>query len=608
MASDLFTFRILKMLFGEQIMVGTRVSNKWIVNQKWVAKVGAGIVGCVLAFHAITAHAQNAQNGQTIQGFFRTMAEARAERDRQDALAQQNARGIRVEPVPRINAGFGQTVTPAQPTLFPPNPQPNAQPRTQPNAGITILNPGENQNASWFPNSLSVFRDDINRLIPELQSAARTTPLLRDLIADAYQVSAEADSLYNRTRSGEQLNSVFAAYQQVDVRWRDVSYRLRATNSLDSRITSLLDSIDASTRTIDQRLGIAPPIDRVRLRDMMIVTLTFMDALFDDIRLAPLAFNQSDALLRDGRILRERLRQESSKIDRGDYNDVVASFTEFVQLWRAYGARLYQLNDAHVNQRLDSIRRQGEDVYASLRIPAATDRRQVQFAGQRLTASLLTLQDQLVRWGTNRLPADQLRFTDTVRVLVNRSRQFETELTRGSASSSAVAILTEMDGTWTAGLRSMRAVDPASGLQLSLAQVDALFTEMKDLLQVGNFQGQENLLNVAASLEATSDDFNIDVQRYKRYLTPTQYRDSLAEISDDMFAASRDLHRLLDNRGDSREAARLTQRIVERWQQLTPLLNELTQHGLTQSRAEQVFEGYRQIQPLLAQAASALLN
>ena len=154
----------------------------------------------------------------------------------------------------------------------------------------------------------------------------------------------------------------------------------------------------------------------------------------------------------------------------------------------------------------------------------------------------------------------------------------------------------------------MRAVDPTSGLQFSLAQVDALIAEMKDLLQVGNFQGEENLLNVVASLETTTDDFNNDVQRYKRYLTPTQFRDSMAEISDEMFDASRDLHRLLDNRGDSREATRLTQQIIERWQQLTPMLNELTQHGLTQSRSEQLFENYRQIQPLLAQAASTLLH
>jgi hypothetical protein len=561
----------------------------------------AGFLGCACASQVTLAQAQaQVQNDQVIQGFYRTMTEAQAEIDRQNALRQQSSPGARVEPVPRTNIGFGQ---PIAPTLATPTPA-----GTRPNAGITTLGPRENLPTNWFLTSITLFRDDVNRLIPELQRAAKTTPAVRALVADIYQVGAETDSLYTRTRSGEPGNSLYAAYQQVDMRWRDVSYRLRATGALEPQVTSIIDAIDATTRTIDQRLGIAPPIDRVRLRDMMIVALTFMDALFDDIRLAPQAFNQSESLLRDGRILRERLRQESSKIDRADYNEVVASFTEFVQLWRTYGLRLYQLNDSHINQRLESIRRQGDEVYASLRIPAANDRRQVQFAGQRLSASLLSLQEQLATWGIKRLPVEQRQFVDTVRVLADRSRQLNSELSRGSNSTAAGDILSEMDSAWTAGLRSMRAVDPASGLQLSLAQVDALFTEMKDLLQIGNPQGQQNLLNVAASLEATTDDFNIDVQRYKRYLTPTTYRDSLAEISDDMFAASRDLHRLLDNRGDSREATRLTQRIIECWQQLTPMLNEITQHGLTQSRAEQLFEDYRQIQPLLAQAASTLLN
>ena len=494
----------------------------------------------------------------------------------------------------------GQTVRPPQPTL--------TAPALGANPNITVPRSAEPLQANWFLDSIATIRDNMHRLIPELQRYAVSVPGARQVINDVYQLDAETDYLYSRTRSGESINSIFSSYQQIDMRWRDVSYRLRASGSLDTRMTAIIDAIDESFRTTDRRLGITPPIDRVRLRDLMIVTLTYMDAMFDDIRLSSGAFGQAESLIRDGRILRERLRQESYKIDRADHNEVVTSFTEFVRQWRLYATKLYQLNDAHINQRLDSIRRQGDEVYASLRIPAASDRGQIQYAGQRLTASLQALQAELVRWGANRLPADQLRFSQTVQVLVDRSQRLESELARGSVTSTARTQFAEMDRLWTEGLRAMRAVDPRSGLQMSLVQTDTLFGELRDLLQAGPWQGQAELLSLAASLEAASDDFNNDVQRYKRYLLPTQYRDSLSQISDDLFDTSRDLHRLLDDKGDTREAARLAQRMVERWQQLTPMLNELTQRGLAQSRADQLLEGYRQMQPLVAQTATMLLN
>jgi hypothetical protein len=562
----------------------------------------AKVLGCIVAVAgtALLTPAARGQNGPMLEGMYRTMVQSQAELDRQAAIRQQSTSANRVEPVPLSTPFPGQPGRTTQPTLTPP--------ATGTNAASGTLRTGEVLPANWFLDSIATIRDNMHRLIPELQRYSTSVPGAREVINDVYQLDAEADFLYSRTRSGESINSIFASYQQIDVRWRDVSYRLRASGSLDSRLTSIIDAIDESFRTTDRRLGITPPIDRVRLRDLMIVTLTYMDAMFDDIRLSSGAFGQADVLIRDGRILRERLRQESYKIDRADHNEVVTSFTEFVRQWRLYATRLYQLNDAHVNQRLDSIRRQGDEVYASLRIPAASDRGQIQYAGQRLTASLQALQTELVRWGANRLPADQLRFSQTVQLLVDRSQRLESELARGSVTASARTQFTEMDRLWTDGLRSMRAVDPRSGLQMSLVQTDTLFGELRDLLQGGPWQGQTELLSVAASLEAASDDFNNDVQRYKRYLLPTQYRDSLSEISDDLFDTSRDLHRLLDDRGDTREATRLAQRLVERWQQLTPMLSELTQRGLSQSRSDQLIEGYQQMQPLVAQTATMLLN
>ncbi len=534
------------------------------------------LFGLVLVFGClgIDSDSAHAQTNPSLENIYRTMAETQIQRDQQAAAYRQTIGGT----------APGQLVQPPSVTK-----SINGQP------------------PEWFTNAVYNIRQNVAGLAPQMQRYASSIPAVRDTIGDVYQISAEADSLFTRTRNGESMGALLAGYQGVDTRWRDISYRMRAGGGLDSNITNYLNAIDESFGQIDRQLGLATPIDRMRLRDLMIVTLTYMDAMFDDVRLSPQAFRDADSLIRDGRILRERLRQESYKIERADYNEVVASFTEFVRLWRTYATRLYQLNDAHVNQRLDSIRRQGDEVYASLRVPAATDRGQTQFAGQRLTAGLVALQDQMSRWGTTRLPADQLRFIDVVRSLGDRSRRLETELARSGGATAAAATFTEMDAMWTDGLRSMRAVDPRSGLQQSLVQTDTLFSEMRDLLKTGLGPSQSELLSTAASLEVVADDFNIDVQRYKRYLSPTGFRDSLSGVSDDIYAVSRDLHRALETGGNSREATVLAQRLVQRWQELTPMLSELNQRGLATNRTEQLYEGYREMQPLVARAASMLL-
>jgi hypothetical protein len=508
--------------------------------------------------------------------------------------------------------GDAKAQSPASQLALPPSARVNAAPATNLNAPAiergNFSRPGESLPANWFLDSIAIIRENIQRLLPELQRYAASQPVAREVINDVYRLDAEADALYRRTRVGEPIESIFATYQQLDLRWQDVSYRLRASGAVDARMAPLVDSIDDTFRVIDRRLGVTPPIDRVRLRDLMIVTLTYMDAMFDDIRLSPTAFGRSETLIRDGRLLRERLRQESYKMDRASHDEVVASYTEFVRQWRAYAAGLYQLNDPHINQRLESIRRQGDEVYTSLRIPAATDRGQLQYAGQRLTASLVAVQNELLRWGANRLPADQLRFVETLKSLIDRSRRLETELSRGSVTANARNLFAEMDRSWTDGLRSMRAVDPRSGLQASLAQADAIFGELRSLLQSGPSQGQNDLLRIAASLEAAADSFNDDAQVYKKYLTPVTFRDQFSRTSIAVYESSRDLHRALDERRDSREITRLAQQLAANWQQLTPLFSELTLRGLSDHRAQRLFEGAQAMQPLVAQTSTMLLN
>jgi len=463
------------------------------------------------------------------------------------------------------------------------------------------------QNANWFVDSLGQINSSLGVLIPELRRHT-TSPAVRASIGQLYQVESESGLLVDRTRRGESYETVAAAYQQLDTHWRDAAFRLRSGGEITPDITRKMNDLDNAFRAIDRRLGLSPPIDRVRLRDLMIVTLTYMDAMFDDIRLSQGYSAQSESLLIQGRLLRERLRQESYRMEGADFNEIVASFTEFVRVWRTYAQSLHQLNDPHIHRRLESIRRQGEEVFTTLRIPAAPDRNELILLTQRLPVELNSLADQVSRWGANRLTRDQFRFVETCKALSERARRLATEVGRGGVTTTAQSMFTEIDKTWNEGLRLMSTVDPSSGLQTSLARVNTIFTALQDLLGTGSWRGRAELLTLAASIEASAETFNIDIQRFKRLMEPVAFRSSIGTTSDQFYAAAQQFHRQISEGTDDRTIAITAKLLVDRWNELTRLVNELPARGLATARAELIYTNYRELQPLVTQAAAMMVQ
>ncbi len=463
------------------------------------------------------------------------------------------------------------------------------------------------QSANWFVDSLGQVNTKLRQLTPQLQQNA-SVPAVREVIGRLYQLEDQCDDLVRRTRSGESYESVAAAYQELDTRWRDASFRLRAGGGIPPSVTAELGQIDTIFRNIDRQLGISPPIDRVRLRDLMIVTLTFMDALFDDIRLVEGYSAQSEALLSQGRLLRERLRQESYRMESAEFDEIVSRFTEFVQVWRGYAQSLHQLNDPHIHRRLESIRRQGEEVYSTLRIQPAPDRTELAFLTQRLPTELTALADQVNRWGAAQLTVDQFRFVETCRALSERARRLATEIQRSGPSPTAQSLFVEMDRSWNDGRRLMSSVDSRSGVQTSLAQVNTHFSAIRDLLGTGSWRNHAELLKIAVALESSAELFSGDVQRMKRLMEPVTFGNSLGTAADEFYQSAKDLHRQVGQQADELTTAATAKLLVQRWNQLTPLINQLPNRGLSPPRTELILGSYRELHPLVTQAAAMLVN
>lgn len=474
-------------------------------------------------------------------------------------------------------------------------------------SGFGMPAAAQGQSAGWFVNSLSQVNQSLSELGPELRRYS-SVPAAREGLRLLHQIEDDCADLVRRTRRGEAYESVAAAYQRLDLNWRDAAFRLRASGEISPSVTTRLNRIDNIFGDIDKRLGLKPPINRSRLRDLMIVTLTYMDALFDDIRLARGYSSQSEDLLVQGRLLRERLRQKSYHIDRVEHDEVVEMFTDFVSAWRQYAQQLNELNDPHVHRRLESIRRQGEEVFTTLRIPPPPDRNELIYVTDRLPTELNELADQVNRWGAQRLTNDQFRFVETSRALAERARRLANEVQREGVTQTTRQRFLDIDSTWRDGLRLMTSVDPRSGIQSMLANVNTSFREIRDLMGTSSWRSRAELTQLAAALEASAETFNIDIQRFGRLLTPPNYRDRLTKASAAVYESAKTLHRQLSQLNDQRSATETARQLRTGWDELTPLVNDLSGRGLASARADLVFTNYRELQPLVRQLTTLLVE
>ncbi len=152
----------------------------------------------------------------------------------------------------------------------------------------------------------------------------------------------------------------------------------------------------------------------------------------------------------------------------------------------------------------------------------------------------------------------------------------------------------------------MSSVDPRSGLQASLARVNASFPIIRDLLGTGSSRNQAEALALAAALEASSGNFSLSLSRYQQLLQPAAYRDRIGTATNNFHDATKALHRRVGQVADSRFASESAKLLVQRWNDLTPLVNELSRYGLTASQTESILAPYRELYPLVTQASILL--
>jgi hypothetical protein len=554
-----------------------------------------------------------AQRGQLIEDLFRTIAEAQLEREklkRAEAAAQANA------PVPPDNL---QPV-PVPGSIFPTNPGGQVAPvnpdRSRPHGSVLGDPRGgainvRSREAAEFANNLVTFSEAIDPLVRDMRGAAAQNAGIRELMPEAFQVATDARALLQRCDGLSTFEPIMAPYADLDSRWRTLSFRLRSLGGLSSQCTDSVRACDKLVSMMARQLNMQPQFDRHELHDLMIVAATHMVSLLDDLEMAQLNPNELNRFTHDCRLLRQRLLQEADRVEETSYEEVVTRFTDFANRWGAFSQAVYALQDPYLQRRLDRIRECGDQTYALLWMPPPYNATSLTASANRLQQATAELLDQMtIRAMVALSPQEQVQVLEASRRMYRQCEELSKATAQNAPRAALVGLFGQIDKDWQF-LRSACYRMPAIK-QGTLVAIDHECDRIRGALGVAPGQGQsiryEELIQLAASLEGSAEYFDADIQRYRNYLQPNAYRESIVSASAEFLLHARQLHAKLSARADLPALQVEAEHMLDGWEQLSRDLSDVERHGLSTNRARSLQQARTDLVPVVAQVAAALVN
>ena len=565
-----------------------------------------------LAVLVTCAPITHAQRGGLVEDLFRNIVRSQLERGQLDP----NARNPNVplprtspdrQPIPPIGS-----VRPGSPGGVVPNE------RGIPGGGITaggiaVPSPGgvfagidpaqasyQNTRSAWttLQNELAGITQDLQ------QNASRNAPL-RNLLPTAYELSQEAQQLDRYARSG--LDSrLESGYRIFDRDYRQFSFDLRRQNGISADCRDAITRCDRVVNRLSRVYGIAPQWNRNRFAEIALTAETYLQTMLDDLEILSINATDRRRLSHDLRLLASRASQIRRRVDAMTYDEASAEFNRFTSEMTSLGGLIRQLNNPHMDRRLDRLRGLADDAYGLFWMPPPVTNDSVLASARRIEQSAERLRDRLDARVLSVLDRQtQHRVEDLARDTDRTAHALVDYVSRDPNGSRAADALREIDASANELIRLTRYLvgnhhQPLAVLRDEVERLSAALSVSHAPAVVD----YATLLRIAAMLEGTSEALRDQVDREERYLQPSSYRSSLKSAARDFYRRSEEFHRNVADRRDVDDLRDRAEELVDPWQRLTRDVDAVSRQGLPVNRAA-VMQHYRDamIRPMADLAA-----
>jgi len=513
-----------------------------------------------------TAHAQNQQRRELIQGLLKGLIESQLEQPQQGRPSQP----------------YGGQSIPGQ-----------RVPSRQPSRPAV---PGRSVKIEVSPVMLSA-RGRLNqwntaagKLVGELRRHEQASPQLRPLLADSMRFQAAVAGLCRRAEISPTLRPLSGDFAALDRDWRIINNRLKITSGFPASCQIFVDLLNDLDRQLCDDFKLQRQVNRVELNRLA----TTMNNDFEHL-LRGLYYSrtpQGSKLIREGQRLQASIGQAASLVSHGSYADLVNAYTSCLKDWRTFSRQVLVLRDERLKFSIQHIEDNGRLIQEQLFIPIELDRRYL----ASITAELGVDSDELFQSVSM---ADLLKQKNPLEA-INHGRSFsvacaslnkdiESNVPKDKLAWSYLSFA----NSWEATYRSFRELNNPV-VNHRLEAIGLTVNSLGEVLGGNSLLSHDELVHLLSELDALCRQTAFDAHQYiKEPRYSAKFHDQMCGGFDELQRQAYAIHRDSVN-PTYKVNPKTLQPMFQQWDTLVPLIAECK--GVDRNR----FSKYRQdLEPIM---------
>ncbi len=523
----------------------------------------------LLTLPALPGFAQDDKRREFIEGLFRTIIESRSQRNQapEPSVPGQQFPGGPFHPAPPAS----------------PNPNPNQ----------LVL----------YRSLIASYFQQTDALANKIGQDSIRLPELRSYLPELVSLRSQALRLQQNSNTVGHLAHVEPEFRALDTAWRDLSFRLQASSSLDTASRQSVNTIEEYGRKLCDLFGIEADFDRTRAVFLAGQASAYTGALTDVLQEQLTHLPNSQQLIQEGRQVMGLARQFGLNVVHYSLPQAIEACEDWGNAWMIYAAKLQMYQDPSLTLPMTRIGRTLSEIYELMRIQRPIDYRNLQLLTSQTQGVIQSLFNQLgVRMTGRFLNQGQIQALSLAQGQVsNQFLAFQNSLQGTIRHDQVLRNFSNFEGAWRncdqylIGLPS-----PIANYRVAvIAQIDLL----SEALQVSGGLDMSLSLTRAAELEALANSLYISLAQRAQFIPNTGYRNQDFLVTQQFLQYCTIFHAQVANGSDPATLQATCGNLVDSWQNCSQTIRGFPARGV-QSEVYQSLERIcSEIDPAVAELA-----
>lgn len=451
--------------------------------------------------------------------------------------------------------------------------------------------------------NLSSFAQSVSQLVQVLYRDVDRTSGIRPLIGEALQLNATATTVARRSVSHTSVDGIASDFEELDQRWRLLSFRLQELRDLSQSARAQLDRATQYHDRLARQLDVSPQMDRDAIVRQTSSLATEITRLLEDIDYEIFDGSRRYELLVEGRRVYQQCRRVATIAARGTIEETRREYRTYAESWKPFVDRVRELNVRYIDRQLQRVQSADRQLQDLLMMHAEMDRSELLYLTQLLQRDLDQLMDGVTLRDLTRLRRGRDTIVDRASEFYSACGDFADCLRNGDSNETMADLYSYLDNNWSRVAEVLQQTELPEARQV-YRQLERSMGEIRAVLSVEEDRDPHRMVELAANLENLATHLDHDIRSVlasRPNNFDRQFRQQSIELTQNFKSLANRLHSQLVSNHTPSQVRETIVMLSRRWNNLQPVIDRLPRQD-----RDHLLVVRRQVPPVLVELQTLL--